>query len=349
MRLLVIRTSAMGDVALTSPVIKGMREQYPDIEILLLTSSAFKSFFSSIDGIFIFTPDFKKRHKGITGLKQLYKDITKETKIDFVIDLHDIIRSKILRSIFELNGIPVSVIDKGRREKRALIRGKRKIQLKHTIERYCDAFAKVGFHVEPGKGPWINPSFDAIVKADKIIGQFKGLNIGVAPYAKHHLKMWQEENMVHLLNLISEKQNARFWLFGGKDESDKLDSFMKKVPGSKNIAGKITVDEELGLIRKLDFMIAMDSSNMHMAALVGTNTISIWGGTDPLNGFGAWMQPEDRSIRISVKELTCRPCTTYGKGKCRRGDLACLTRLTAEIVISKIEAAGIFGSTIVKD
>jgi ADP-heptose:LPS heptosyltransferase len=339
----------MGDVALTTPVLKSMKDQYPDIEIQLLTSSAYKPFFSSNDRILLFTPDFNKRHKGIAGLVQLYKDITSESKIDFVIDLHDVIRSKILRSLFELNGVPVSVIDKGRLEKRALIRGERKVQLKHTVERYCDAFAKVGFRVDPGKGPWIVPSDDSVVKARKMIGQSDGLNIGVAPYAKHNLKMWPEENMVQLLNLISEKQNARFWLFGGKDESERLDLFMKGVSRARNMAGKVTLDEELGLLSRLDFMIAMDSSNMHMAALVGTNTISIWGGTDPLNGFGAWMQPEDRSIRISVDELTCRPCTTYGKGKCRRGDLACLTRLTTEMVISKIEEAGFIRPTIIKD
>ena len=88
---------------------------------------------------------------------------------------------------------------------------------------------------------------------------------------------------------------------------------------------------------KLDFMIAMDSSNMHMAALVGIKVISVWGGTDPLSGFGAWMQPENYSIRISATELTCRPCTTFGKGECRRGDFACMNWITPEIVFEKIE------------
>ena len=88
---------------------------------------------------------------------------------------------------------------------------------------------------------------------------------------------------------------------------------------------------------RLDLMIAMDSSNMHMAALTGTKVISIWGGTDPLTGFGAWMQPDDYSIRIPVDELTCRPCTIYGKGECKRGDFACMNWLTPEIVFRKIE------------
>jgi len=162
------------------------------------------------------------------------------------------------------------------------------------------------------------------------------LNIGVAPYAKHKLKMWPEENMIRLLELISEKHKARYWLFGGVEESERLADFQSKVVGYYNTA-ELNLDEELALMSKLDMMIAMDSSNMHMAALVGTKVISIWGGTDPLSGFGAWMQPEDYSIRIPIDELTCRPCTTYGKGECRRGDLACMNWLTPEMVFQKID------------
>ena len=169
-------------------------------------------------------------------------------------------------------------------------------------------------------------------------------NIGVAPYAKHKLKMWPEENMIRLLGLISENHKSRFWLFGGNEESERLTAFLTKIPGSFNLVGKLNLDEELALMSKLELMIAMDSSNMHMAALVGTKVISIWGGTDPLSGFGAWMQPENFSIRIPVDELTCRPCTTYGKGECGRGDFACMNWLTPEMVFKRIEAKGLLST-----
>ena len=151
MRLLVIRTSAMGDVALAAPVLIGMSQQYPDIEIVLLTRQAFRPFFSPIKGLSFFFPDLKNKHKGIPGLIRLYRDINKQSKIDHVIDLHDVLRSKILRFIFRLSGTPVSVIDKGRSEKKSLITGKNKAKLKHSVERYCDVFAKAGFPVIPSK------------------------------------------------------------------------------------------------------------------------------------------------------------------------------------------------------
>jgi ADP-heptose:LPS heptosyltransferase len=327
----------MGDVTLTTPVLRGFRKQYPDIEMLLLTRSAFKPFFSSLEGLQLFFPDLKNRHKGISGLVRLYTDISSQGKIDYVIDLHDVLRSKILRLFFKLSGVPVSVIDKGRSEKKAVIKGMIKTKLKHSVERYCDVFSKAGFPVILSEGPWIIPSAEAIAKTGTLIGTQSELNIGVAPYAKHKLKMWPEENMIRLLELISERHKSRFWLFGGDEDSNRLSTFQSKTTGSFNTSGKQNLYEELALMGKLDLMIAMDSSNMHMAALVGTKVISIWGGTDPVSGFGAWMQPEDYFISIPIEELNCRPCTIYGKGECRRGDLACMNWLTPEMVFDKIE------------
>lgn len=337
MRLLVIRTSAMGDVALTTPVLTGMRQQYPDIEIVLLTRLVFKPFFTSIDGLRFFFPDLKKNHKGFSGIIRLYWDITRQEKIDFVIDLHDVLRSKILRLLFRMSGVPLSVIDKGRSEKKSLIKGRTKIRLKHSVERYCDVFARAGFPVTPLKGVCIVPSRDALIKAHSIAGPVGELNIGVAPYAKHKLKLWPEENMISLLRLIAEKHKCKFLLFGGNEDAEKMVAFQSRVPGSVNLVGKLSLDEELALMSRLDIMIAMDSSNMHMAALVGTKVISIWGGTDPFSGFSAWNQPEDFSLRIPVDELTCRPCTIYGKGECKRGDFACMNWLTPEQVFNKID------------
>lgn len=335
MRLLVIRTSAMGDVALITPVLAGMRKQYPDVEIVVLTRPAFKPFFSSLPGLALFFPDLKKRHKGLPGIIRLFSDINRTARIDHVVDLHDVLRSKILRFIFRLSGTPVSVIDKGRSDKKALVTGKNKEQLKHSVERYCDVFSRAGYPVKPSSEAAIIPSAEALEKTGKLIIN-SVLNIGVAPYAKHSLKMWPEENMVRLLGLISESHKCKFWLFGGFDESEKIEAFQSKVPGSENVAGKLSLDEELALMSRLDIMIAMDSSNMHMASLVGTKVISIWGGTDPLAGFGAWKQPPEYFISIPVDELTCRPCTIFGKGTCSRGDFACMNWLTPESVYSKI-------------
>lgn len=336
MKLLVIRTSAMGDVALTAPVLTAMRSQYPDVEIVMLTRKPFSPFFSSIDGLELFFPDFQSRHKGFPGLIRLFRDIKEKHNIDQVIDLHDILRSKVLRTLFLLTGTRVHVVDKGRNEKRKLVNGRQKIRLKHTVDRYCDVFAKAGFDINPHLSEPISSTPEARAKAESLIDR-NVLNIGVAPFAKHSLKIWPEQNMIRLLHLIAEKYRCKFWLFGGFEDTERMNSFSSRLPGSYNVIGKMSLNEELALLGKLDLMIAMDSSNMHMAALSGTKVISIWGGTDPLAGFGAWKQPDNYAIRISIDDLKCRPCTVYGKGECLRGDFACMMWLTPELVFRRMQ------------
>ncbi|MCX6300725.1 MAG: glycosyltransferase family 9 protein [Bacteroidia bacterium] len=336
MHLLVIRTSAMGDVALTTPVITALRKKYPDIEITLVTRPVFAPFFSSIKDLHLFLPDFTGRHKGLFGIIRLSRDLKKYDKIDHVIDLHDVLRSKILRWIISMSGSQVYVIDKGRAEKKQVIKGKNRKRLKHSVERYCDVFAKAGFMVIPETRQSIIPASEAIEKVSGLPLTMSVSNIGVAPYAKHELKSWPEENMIRLLNIISEKNGVKYWLFGGVEDYERLNSLHEKIPGSYLVVGRLNLSEELALMSRLDFMISMDSSNMHMAALSGTKVVSIWGGTDPITGFGAWQEPDEFAIRIPAEELTCRPCTIYGKGKCQRGDFACMNWLTPEKVFEKL-------------
>jgi ADP-heptose:LPS heptosyltransferase len=337
MRFLVIRTSAMGDAALTTPVLRAVMLQYPDIELVMVTRPAFKPFFYSIKGLTLFLIDLRSRHKGLAGLIRLFRDISKTGRFDALIDLHDVLRSKVLRLFFRLQGVPSFVIEKGRGEKRSVITGKIRRKLKHSVERYRETFARAGFPVSLAEGPWIIPNHVALKNIASIAGSENDVKIGVAPYAKHKLKMWPEEYMIRLLGMISEKYRVRFFLFGGNDESEKLAILQSVIKDAVNTAGTLTLDEELALMSRLDLMIAMDSSNMHMAALSGTKVISLWGGTDPLTGFGAWMQPDDHFIRIPVDDLACRPCTIFGKGECARGDFACMNWLTPEIVFRKIE------------
>jgi ADP-heptose:LPS heptosyltransferase len=335
MHLLVIRTSAMGDVALLTPVLRGMREQYPDVEITLVTRKPYESFFYSIEGLRIFPADFSHTYKGFRGIFSLYSDL-KKLNPDCILDMHDVLRTKVLKQLFRVAGTPVYTINKGRRDKRAVVRGKRTTGLKHSVNRYCDVFTEAGYPVEPSGLPSIKPVAEGLDEIKNIVIDNSYLNLAVAPYAKHKLKMWPEENMLKLLRLISERRNTRIWLFGGDDVKDKLKSLQASLPGSVVVTELVRLTGELALMSRLDLMISMDSSNMHMAALTGIRVVSIWGGTDPMNGFGAWKQPENMAIRIPPEELTCRPCTVYGKGSCRRGDLACLNWLTPEKVFDRL-------------
>lgn len=340
MRLLVIRTSAMGDVALTVPVIAALRKQYQDLEIFITTQKTFRPFFVSVPALEFYFPDFKGRHKGLPGLVRLFRDLRKIVKPDIIIDLHDVLRSKVIRGLFKLTGTPAYRIDKGRSEKKSLITGKKKVFLKHTVERYADVLRNAGYPVDPQKQRCIVPRPEELAAVDPRLATGI-LNIGVAPFAKHDLKMWPLEYMKELLSLLSDYRKCRFFLFGGKEDSSKMEQFRVMFPGIVPVPGISDLSQELALMSRLDLMITMDSSNMHMASLCGTRVISIWGGTDPMAGFGPWMQPDSQSIRIPVEELDCRPCTIYGKGKTRNG-FACMRRLTPEIVFERMKRLNIF-------
>ncbi len=342
MRILIIRTSAMGDVALTTPVLRGMLDRYPETEIILLTRPQFWAYFTSYERIQLFLADFRKRHKGISGLYRLYRDIQKQGTVDYVIDLHDVLRSKILRTFFRLNGVPYVKIDKGRDEKKAIIKGMSREPLKHTVERYADAMREAGFNITLPPGPWIKPGEESLRSISGMMDQTGEINIGIAPFAKHRLKMWPVENMISLMRNISENYRVRFWLFGGKDEHAKLNAIHDAIRNSENLAGRLNLGEEIAFMSVLDVMISMDSSNMHMSALAGTNVISLWGATDPVTGFGAWGQPDEYAVKIPFSRLGCRPCTVFGKGTCRRKDHACMIWLTPQIVFQQITDSGLF-------
>ncbi len=336
MSLLVIRTSSMGDVILTLPVLRAFSASYPGEEMVFVTKKPFDRFVTDIPGVHVFLSDHHGRHRGITGVFRVYRDLRKEYDITAVADLHDVLRSKLLRFLFRMRGCRVASIDKGRSEKKQLTKGRAPGPLKHTAERYSDVLARAGFPVKPVVGPWLKPKATGLEKSAPRITESHGRLIGVAPLAKHKLKMWPTEKMVAMLNMVAAKTDCTIFLFGSPDEAEMISEIAAKIPGSEAMAGRIGLEEEIALISGLDLMIAMDSSNMHLAAMLGVDTLSIWGATHPWAGFSAWGMPEDNQIQIPVSDLTCRPCTVYGKGECRRGDLACLNWLTPENVLAKV-------------
>ena len=93
------------------------------------------------------------------------------------------------------------------------------------------------------------------------------------------------------------------------------------------------MSDELILMSHLDVMVSMDSSNMHMASLVGTKVVSIWGATHPYAGFMGWRQSEENAVQL---DMPCRPCSVYGNKPCLRGDYACMNNISPEMIIEKI-------------
>ncbi|WP_312079279.1 glycosyltransferase family 9 protein [Chryseobacterium sp.] len=319
-RILAYRFSAFGDVAMTVPVFTEFLEQNPDVEIVMVSRASFESLFSGIQRITFKGVDLDD-YKGFFGLRRLAHELRKEFKPDFIANLHDVIRTKILDKIFIRRGLKVFKINKGKEEKEHLtnVWNLEKKQLKRTVERYADVFREMGFQLELSHQ--LRPK--AIEKS----------GLGFAPFAQHEGKMLPLEKSFELVRILAQKHKIYFF-GGGSKESETLESWENQIPNTESLAGKLSLSEELEKISTLELMISMDSANMHLASLVGTRCVSIWGATHPFAGFLGFGQSEDDVVQIS--DLTCRPCSVFGDKECYRGDWACLEELSVMQIVEKI-------------
>jgi ADP-heptose:LPS heptosyltransferase len=319
-RILTYRFSAFGDVAMTAVVFREILEQNPDLEIFLVSRNNFRDLFEGIPNLTFKGIDIDD-YKGFWGMRKLTNELIKEFQPDLIADLHNVIRTKILDTIFKKRGYKVSVLDKGKEEKEHLtdIWNLDKKPLRHTTERYADVFRDLGFNVQ------LSHHYRTLstIKSD----------IGFAPFAQHRGKMLPLEKSFEVAKRLAKNQKVYFF-GGGKSEVETLNNWVEQIPNSENFAGKLNLKEELQKISELKTMISMDSANMHLASLVGTRCVSIWGSTHPFAGFLGYGQSEKDVIQ--VKDLTCRPCSVFGDKECYRGDWACLEEIDIQRIIDII-------------
>ena len=319
-KILVYRFSAFGDIAMIAPVLNELLEQNPNVEIIMVSRKNFGEVFNSISRV-TFKGINLDDYKGSWGMVRLANELAKEYNPDYVADLHDVLRSKILNIFLRLKRYKVFKIDKGKKEKKALVDiwNIHKSPLKRTTERYADVFREMGFQVQLSN------------KLRPLYQEKSG--VGIAPFAQHQGKILPLEKTFELAKKIAQQDKVYFF-GGGKKEIEILSQWEKEIPNSENLAGKIKLTEEVERSAILKVMISMDSANMHFASLVGTRCISIWGQTDPKAGFLGFGQNINDAIQVS--DLTCRPCSVFGNKKCYRKDWACLTEIDIQKILDKI-------------
>ena len=311
--ILVIRLSAMGDVAMTIPVLKKVQEEYPDLKITFLTRKIFVPLFKDLENVEVYQANVQGRHKGVTGLKKLAKEL-KDLGIDAVADLHDVLRSNVLKVIFRYYGIPVKQIKKGRAEKKALIRKKNKVfkKLKTTHQRYADVFDALRFPVDVSSFEFLSKE-QLSPRVRKLTGHEPKKWLGIAPFAKHESKTYPADLMKAVLQKLQEEDHLKIFFFGGgSKEIEILKNWEGEFPNAVSVAGRVSFEEELELISNLDAMVSMDSGNGHLAANYGIPVVSLWGLTNPYAGFAPYGQPKNNSLLPDLKEYPEIPTSVYG-------------------------------------
>ena len=342
-QILILRFSAMGDVILLVPVLKSLTDAYPDVAVTLVTRPKFASFFEEINGVKVFEADMDYQYSGMFGLRDLFRKLLKK-QYDVIVDVQDIWSTKVLRNAFKLFGNKAVVFKEGRLEKKALASKENKevYVLPHTVDRYKAVFEELGFHFPITPPPYLSGEEAALEFVKTWLAE-NNLEkntkwIGIAPFAKYASKIWPPERYLPLIENLLEKEPMHLFFFGGGEkETAFFASIQNKFRNHCTIvAGQLKMRHEIALMNYVDLMLCMDSSNMQLAALTGTQLLSIWGGTHPNAGFGPFGYDEKNIVQISREELPCRPCSVYGTTTCHRGDFACLNRISVEQVSEKI-------------
>ena len=312
--ILIIRLSAMGDVAMIIPVLSALKETYPDLQITVLTRAQFAPIFNSFSNIKIVEADLKGRHKGFFGIYRLYREL-KQLRLTAVADLHNVLRSNILKLFFRTTPIRFAQINKGRKEKAALTRPKNKIfkQLQTTHERYAIVFKNLGYTIALDKvKPLKKIQLNSVIK--EITSDKKQRWVGIAPFAAHKGKMYPLQLIEEVITSLSKENNLKIILFGGGEREvatlTKIKNNFKETV--INIAGKISFIDELSLISNLDLMLSMDSANGHLATNYGIPVVTVWGVTHPYAGFAPYGQPEEYALVSNTERYPLIPTSVYG-------------------------------------
>ncbi len=332
--LLVFRFSSLGDVAMTVPVLKLLLQQHPHLHVTMVSNAFMQPLFGNIERLQFYSVDLKGKHNGLKGLYRLYRELKKSFSIDAIADLHDVLRTKVLRAFFFLSGKPVSAIDKGRKEKKELTRQENKIlkPLKSTFERYAEVFASLKLPVDLHRSEGVIKTASTPPRISDLRTEGYSI-IGLAPFAQYAEKTYPPGKMKEVIRLLSGNKKIKIFLFGGKKEAPVFEQWEKEFEVVESLAGKVSFETELEWIAGLDVMISMDSANMHLASLYGVPVVSIWGATHPYAGFYGWGQQPANAVQI---ELYCRPCSVFGNRPGYRGDLLCMNSILPLTVYNKV-------------
>ena len=341
--LLIMRFSAMGDVAMLVPVVSSLAQQYPNLRITVLSRPFARPFFDGLaPNVGFMEADLKGEYRGWTGLNALYRRLVAK-KFTAIADMHNILRSSYLRMRFNLSRYRVEHINKHRSERRALIaqKGKCLQPIPTSFENYADVLKRLGYPVTLNFKSIFPVGGGNLRLVSEKIGDKKIFQqwIGIAPFAAHEGKIYPVEKMeMAMAEIIRRHPSCRIMLFGGGDAEHKvLNNWCAHYKNCLNASALLSsLQQELIVMSHLDVMVSMDSANMHLASLTGTRVVSVWGATHPYAGFMGWGQQATDAVQL---DMPCRPCSIYGNKSCIRGDYACLNDISPIAIADRVEAA----------
>jgi len=329
MKFLVIRFSSIGDIVLTTPVVRCMKKQLPDAEIHFLIKPQFKT-------VMVNNPYIDKLHTLQKDWDAMIEELKAE-KFDYIIDLHHNLRTLRVKRALK---IPSFSYNKLNIEKFVFVKLKWNVMPKvHIIDRYLETVSSFGVKNDgAGMDYFIAPHEE--VKLEDIPASHHAGYIAMVIGASFYTKKLPVEKLQELCRKIDHP----VILLGGKEEREEGDAIAATDPVKiYNACGKFSLNESADLVRKSKLVIAHDTGLMHMAAAMKKPVIAVWGSTTPSFGMVPYYgdnylyqhaKPYDD---VQVHKLWCRPCTKMGRHKCPQGHFKCMKNISIDDMVLKVE------------
>lgn len=317
----ILRFSALGDVAMTIPPVYAVARANPACRFVYFTKAGFS-------GLFVDAP----ANLEVIGLddtrpRHVYRTLRKEIRLNkpaLIADLHNVSRTWPTDLYAMAHGIKVMCVNKRRLFRHSAL--KRKSGQRNFIDRYLDVFTNSGLETS-------RAVMDPLPSVATPPVPIRQPAVGIAPFARFHTKTYPLDKMEEVIASLT-KNNVNVYLFGaGGKEQKQLDEWSHKYPCCHSMAGRYSLQEEMSAIQSLQLMLSMDSANQHIASLVGTKVITIWGATTPLCGFAPFRQSPANSI---VAGIPCQPCSIAGSRLCPEGHFDCMHSIEPNQIVDKI-------------
>lgn len=327
-KVLIIRFSSIGDIVLTTPVIRAIKLQLPDVEVHYCTKKQFADILQN-------NPYVDKVHTLDDSLADLISSL-KDEAFDFVVDLHNNLRTKIIKSRL---GVSSKAFNKLNWEKWLMVNAKvNKLPNVHIVDRYMEAAAPLGVKTDGFGLDYFIPEKDE-VESSWLPETHQKEYVAYVIGAQHNTKKLPLKRMIELCDKI----NKPIILVGGPDDAataEEIVKFFERTEKSApyeeklfemnkkahifNACGKFNLNQSASLVKNATYVFSHDTGLMHIAAAFKKNIFSIWGNTIPMFG----MYPYKTKFTVlENNKVNCRPCSKIGYQKCPKGHFNCMNKI----------------------
>ena len=329
----VIRLTDVAKAAMCVHALRGLRRDYPDVKVTVLTTTSLRPLFRALSGVdFLLADDVK--YKGLFGGLKLWADIQR-LRVDGVADLEASVRSRRLRFCLTPWRRRTSVIERGKVERQLLTRKFRKVMVQLTTlsQRSRNVFERLGLPFSMPAPVRRRRASTPPHIATILAGEKNGRWIGVALLS--HLKgnCYPIDQSAELIKLLALRYEKVFIFGSGIYQKQFCEGMESLFPSVVSVAERASLDEQMDLISVLDAVVTVDHPVLSLASLVGTPAVSIWGATHPFIESCGYGQDPRYVVQL---ELECRPCSADGRRQCLFGHYGCMTHISPEMVASKL-------------